>query len=149
MNCIGNYNFCIDQNATLTKIFTWLAGSCCGAVGSQPKPVDLTGYTAAMQIRPFALSTDVLYDATSNITLGGTAGTITLVIPAASTSLFTWWTGVYDLLLTDPYGNAIRLLSGSVTVCPGITSPTLSAQYVLLPGGQAGLVPSGQGVLTP
>jgi hypothetical protein len=151
MNCIGNYNFCIDQNATLTRIFTWLAGSCCGAVGSQPAPVDLTGYTANMQIRPYPLATAVLFDASADITLGGTGGTITLVIPASVTAGFTWWCGVYDLLLTDPYGNVTRLLSGAVSVCPGVTAPISgpTPQLVLLPGGVPVLLPGGGGVLTP
>lgn len=148
--CIANYNFCIDQNATLLKVFTWLTQACCNAVGSAPAPVDLTGYTANMQIRPFAQSTNVLYDASADITLGGPLGTITLEIPASATAGFTWWTGVYDLLLTDPSGFVTRLLSGTVTVCPGVTIPVASGgQFVLLPGGQAALLPGGQGVLTP
>jgi hypothetical protein len=149
MNCVGNYSFCIDQNATFLRIFTWFAGSCCGAVGSQPAPVDLTGYRANMQIRPFPLSSTILYDASANITLGGIAGTITLLIPPLNTAGFTWWTGVYDLLLTDPYGVVTRLLSGSVSVCPGVTPLSVGEQFVLLPGGQAALVPGGEGVLTP
>ena len=125
--CGGNYNLCVLQGATLTKVFTWLAQTCCGqgTVGSKPMPVDLTGWTASMQIRPYALSTTILYDATSDLTLGGQAGTITLQIPATATEDFTWWNGVYDLLLTDPSGNVTRLLSGSVAVCPGVTMPTV------------------------
>jgi hypothetical protein len=147
--CIGNYDFCIDQNATLTKVFTWLTNPCCGAVGSAPAPVDLTGYSAGMQIRPFVLSTTLLFDATPYITLGGPAGTITLSIPGGITAALTWFSGVYDLLLLDQNGISTRLLSGQVTVCPGITAPLLGPQFVLLPGGQAALVPGGQGVVTP
>lgn len=149
MSCIGNYDLCIQQNATYTRIFTWTAGVCCGAAGSQPQPVDLTGYSASLQIRPYALSNTILYDASSNITLGGVLGTITLVIPATATALFTWWAGVYDLLLTDASGNVTRLLSGNVSVCAGVTALESDAQYALLPGGQAALLPSGQGILTP
>src|ERR1700691_2541513 len=119
--CIGNYNLCIEQYATYTRIFTWSAGVCCGAAGSQPQPVDLTGYTVSLQIKPFSLSSTILYDASDNIVLGGIYGTIALTIPADETAGFTWWTGVYDLVLTDPYGNATRLLSGNVSVCPGVT----------------------------
>lgn len=119
----GTYNLCIAQGATFTRIFTWLAGVCCGqsTAGAQPQPVDLTGYSAALQIRAFPLSPSVLYDASSNLVLGGVLGTITLTIPASSTEGFTWWNGVYDLLLTDSSGNATRLLQGSVTVSPGVT----------------------------
>lgn len=145
--CIGNFDLCIQQGATFTRVFTWLAGSCCGAVGSAPAPVNLTGYGVAMQIRAYALSGTVLYDASADITLGGAAGTITLSIPSGDTEGFTWWAGVYDLLLVNPSGNVTRLLSGSVEVCPGVTSP--GGQFVLLPGGQAALLPGGQGILTP
>ena len=148
--CIGNYDFCIDQNATLTKVFTWMTRTCPpGTVGAQPAPVDLTGWTAAMQIRPYALSTDLLFDATPYITLGGPAGTITLSIPGGITASMSWFSGVYDMLLADPDGNITKLLSGDVDVCPGITMPVFGPQFVLLPGGQAATVPSGQGVLTP
>lgn len=148
--CVANYNFCVDQNATLSKVFTWLMQQC-NAVGAAPAPVDLTGWSAAMQIRPFPLSTTVLYDASSKITLGGKTGTISLNIPATDTAGFTWWTGVYDMLLIDPAGVVTRLLSGSVSVCPGVTIPVIggAGQFVLLPGGQAALVPGGQGILTP
>jgi hypothetical protein len=124
MNCgTGTYNLCINQGATFTRVFVWIAGQCgCGTVGVSSGPVDLTGYTAALQIRAYPLATAILYDASANLTLGGTAGTITLVIPAANTETFTWWQGVYDLLLTDSSGNATRLLAGAVTVSPAVTS---------------------------
>jgi len=148
--CIGNYNLCIQQYATYTRVFTWFAGSCCGAVGFQPAPVDLTGYTASLQIKPYPLASAVLYDASADITLGGIAGTITLVIPAADTADFIWWNGVYDLLLTDSYGNVTRLLSGTVSVCAGVTAPAgAPGQFALLPGGQAINLPGGQGVVLP
>jgi hypothetical protein len=120
--CVGTYNLCINQYATYTKIFTWLASSCgCGTVGASPLPVDLTGYTGSMQFRQSPYSSTILYDATSDLVLGGTAGTITLTIPASATALFTWWTGVYDLILTDGSGNVTRLLEGTVNVSPGVT----------------------------
>lgn len=124
MSCgTGVYNLCINQGATFTRIFTWLAGTCCGQVvaGAGPMAVDITDYTAAMQIKAYPLSTTVLYDATSDLVLGGTAGTITLTISATDTETFTWWNGVYDLLLTSPAGVVTRLLMGSVQVSAGVT----------------------------
>lgn len=119
----GTYNLSIYQNATYAMTFIWYAGGCaCGTAGSTPAPVDLTGYTATLQIRPYALAPNVLFDASSDITLGGTAGTIALDIPAATTATFTWWTGVYDLLLTSSQGVVTALLSGSVTVTPGVST---------------------------
>jgi len=122
MSETGTYPLCINQYATFTRVFIWTAGMCgCGTVGASSGPVDLTGYTANLQIRPFPLSTTINYDASANITLGGTAGTISLAIPAASTATFTWWVGVYDLILTSAAGVVTRLLQGSVTVTPGVT----------------------------
>jgi hypothetical protein len=120
--CVGTYNFCINQYATYIKIFLWLAGGCgCQTVGATPQPVDLTGYTANLQIRPFNLSSTILYDASADLVLGGTSGTITLTIDATDTATFTWLTGVYDLIVTNSAGVVTRLLEGKVTVSPGVT----------------------------
>lgn len=119
----ATYNLSINQGATFSRVFTWTVGGCCctGTVGAASTPVDITGYSAAMQIRAYPLAVPVLYDASSNLTLGGPLGTVTLTIPAASTEGFTWWQGVYDILLTSPTGIATRLLMGSVTVSAGVT----------------------------
>ena len=126
MNCgTGVYNLCINQGATFVRTFIWNVGTCCcGTVGSAPGPVDLTGYTAMMQIRAYVNPTAPLYyDASSHLTLGppNPIGEIGLSIPASDTETFTWWSGFYDLLLTDSSGNVTRLLQGTVTVAPGVT----------------------------
>lgn len=127
----GSYNLCIYQGETFTRIFIWTAGpgtagstpGSIPAVGSSPLPVDLTGYTATLQIRPYQLTTaPLLYDASRNITLGGTAGTITLSIPAPTTETFIWWSGFYDLLMTDSSGNVTPLLNGTVTIQPAVST---------------------------
>src|SRR5271170_56479 len=126
MNCgTGTYNLCISQGATFTRIFVWTAGTCCGAgtVGASPLPVDLTGYTAAMQFRAYnSITAPLLYDASADITLAGTAGTITLVIDATDTEGFTWFNAYYDLILTDSSGNVTRLLMGQVTISAAVTA---------------------------
>ena len=126
---VGTYNLIINQYATYSLTIIWLAGMCgCGApptpppVGASPSPVDLTGYTATLQIRPYPLATTILYDASPDIVLGGTAGTIAVTIPDTVTAGFTWWQGVYDLLLTNSAGVATRLLQGTVTVSPGVST---------------------------
>lgn len=123
MNGPGTFNLAIFQYATYEPTFTWYAGQCVctGTIGAGAEPVDLTGYTALLQIRTAPGGT-LLYDASSNITLGGTAGTIALNIPAATTAGFTWSVGVYDLLLTSSQGVATRLLTGNVTVSPAVST---------------------------
>jgi len=84
----------------------------------------LTGYTADMQIRQTITSSTILYEASTGngaIVMGGTAGTITLTIPAATTAAFTWNRGVYDLNLTSPGGVVTRLLQGYAIVSPEVT----------------------------
>lgn len=123
----GAYNIGIYQNATLNLVFIWsTGGACCTGtttppVGQAPTLVNLTGYTATMQFRNYYTG-PLLFDASSYITLGGVAGTITLDIPASVTSAFTWLSAVYDLLLTDSSGNVTPLLAGNVTVTPGIST---------------------------
>jgi hypothetical protein len=123
MNCCGDIiNLCINQGATFAYVFQWLAPSCCpGTVGACLAPVDITGCTATLQIKPYALASASYYDASADIVLGGTAGTLYLTIPASATQGFTWWTGVYDLLITNSAGYATRLFSGTVTVSAAVS----------------------------
>lgn len=136
MSLPGTYNLQIYQGATFRQVFTWLSDVCrtSGTAGAQRMPVDLTGYSAAMQIRAFALAPTVEYDATPDLTINGPLGTITLVIPSSDTEDFTWWAGVYDILLTDPAGTVTAFLTGSVTVRPGITMPS-SGQAITTDSG--------------
>lgn len=141
MSCdTDTYDLCINQGSTYARIILWLQGSPCGSapVGGGANPVDLTGYTATLQIRAFPLAPTVLYDATSDIILGGIEGTITLTIPASASENFTWWQGVYDLLLTSAGGQVTRLLQGAVSVAPVVTNPSGSPATPGT-GGAAGL----------
>jgi len=104
------------------QAFTWLSPQIVSSGSQQVLPVDLTGYMATLQILPYPLATAILYDASSNITLDGPTGIITINIPASITGGFTWWAGVYDLLLTDLNGTAYRFTQGNVTVSPGVST---------------------------
>lgn len=123
----GTYNLVIEQGATFVRIFLWQVGDstdCSCTTAGTGTPVDLTGFSASLQIRQTPQSATVLYagsTANGNIVLGGTDGTITLTIPATTTSSFSWLRGVYDLILTSSGGIVTRLLQGSVTVSPDVT----------------------------
>jgi hypothetical protein len=119
----GAYNLCIYQGATVSQVFLWTAGAgCCPPpVGASPNAVDLTGYTAVMQFRNY-YGGPLLYDASSDLVLGGVAGTITLTIPAATTETFTWYQAVYDLLLTSSQGVTTPLLAGTVMIQPSVST---------------------------
>jgi hypothetical protein len=117
------FDLCIQQWATYLQAFTWLSPQVVANGSLQVLPVDLTAYTATLQILPYPLSTDILYDASSNISLGGPTGIITINIPADITGSFTWWSGVYDLLLTNSFsGQVTRFTQGNVTVSPGVST---------------------------
>lgn len=113
----GKFDLEIEQGATYRRVFKMQ--------DANKNPIDLTGYTADMQIRmtakaPSALAT--LSTVTGEIVIGGTDGTIQLVIPAKMTSGFNFAAAVYDLRLTAPDGlERDRLLEGAVTVDPAVT----------------------------
>ena len=110
-----NLNLTIEQGATFTYQLIWK--------DEDSNPIDLTGYTAEMQVRqPLDSSTKLLELTTSNggITLGSTAGTVNLLYEAGSTALLTFDKAVYDLELTS--GTEItRLVSGQITNSKEVT----------------------------
>ena len=111
MTTPGQYTLNIYKGATLDITFTYK--------DSAGNPVNLTGYTARLQVRasvdtpgtPLLELTTTLV-AGSGIVLGGAAGTIQLVAPAAATAAYTWDEGVYDLELISGTGVVTRLLQG-------------------------------------
>ncbi|WP_449060598.1 hypothetical protein [Planomonospora algeriensis] len=95
------------------------------ALADDGGPIDLTGYTARMDIRPHAGSTTLLHQLTTGpaggLSIDGPAGQLRLRIPAAATRTFLWERAVYDLLLIGPDGEPDRLIEGPATVKPGVT----------------------------
>lgn len=93
--------------------------------GSQGVPIDLTGYTARMQIREMVESPDMLMQLTSElgggITIVGATGTMSLLITDSVTAAITWRWAVYDLEIESASGETTRLLKGEVEVSPEVT----------------------------
>lgn len=111
----AKYKLKLEQGATLRKVFTWKADGV---------EVDLTGYTARMQIRPDIASSDVLATlATDNggITIEALPGTFTLFLSDIDTAALTFESAVYDLEFVAPNGDVIRLMQGEVTLSPEVT----------------------------
>lgn len=111
------------QGASWDYQLTWTTTS-----GTVTTPVNLTGYSARMQVREtFASTTSILsLTSGSGITLGGTAGTIYLEANATTTA------GVaspetpstvysYDLELVSPAGYVTRLVNGNFFIDPEVT----------------------------
>lgn len=86
-------------------------------------PINITGYTADLKVRPFRESPVLLLEmstANGRILLNGPSGGVTAHFLPADTApasqITAWNEGVYDLLLTDPNGIVVRLLRGKVIV---------------------------------
>ena len=114
---LGNrYDLEIKQGATLSLTATWK--------DSAGTAVNLTGYTARMQVRStYDSSTTILsLTSSSGITLGGVAGTIAITASATVTAALTApWSGVWDLELVSGGGEVTRLLEGAASVSPEVT----------------------------
>lgn len=113
----GTYNLIIEQGATFRREMVWK--------DADDNPIDLTGYSAKMQIRKKAGAADpaiaTLSTDDDSIELGGVAGTIILNMSNTVTEAITAAEGVYDLELTSGAGFVTRLLEGAVTFSKEVT----------------------------
>ncbi len=115
---VAKTNLTIEQGSTFSKIVIYR--------DSYGDPVDLSGYTAEMQIRKTKESGSIILTLnTSNgyLVLGGIEGTITIDIPADITDALDFVWGRYDLELY-PAGvtnDAIRLLEGKINLSKQVT----------------------------
>ena len=96
-------------------------------VDASGNPVTITGYNAAMMVRPFAGSDVVILSLTSSpaagIAITATPGAVVLTITAAQSALLWAQPAVYDLELLDASvpAKVTRLLSGNFIILPAVT----------------------------
>lgn len=127
----GRYPIYIEQGASLDFEVQY--------IDSEGNPVNLTGYSARMQIRPSVTSTTPYITLTSTLRPDGTglnlsgshslkpptSGSIGVFISACSSSVLDFGEAVYDLELTVPYdGNCdyvTRLIQGPVKLSKEVT----------------------------
>lgn len=112
------HNFTIEQGTTFSKSFVWKTGPGNGSI------VDITGFTARLQIREKITSPTPAFSATtanSNLSIVGDEGKINLSITAAQSAAFLFDTAVYDLELTSPANEVTRLVQGSITLSKSVT----------------------------
>ena len=117
MQAPGILNITIHQGASWDLTLTW-------KTGNPSALVNLTGYTARMQIREKAISPNASATLTSSngkIALGGVLGTVALSLSAADTSAIVPGNYVYDLEMVSPTGYVTRLVEGKARVTPEIT----------------------------
>ena len=109
-------NFIIDQGANwfVTFVYKDAAGT----------PINITGYTAALQIRDtYADSTTdlSLTSPSGGITITGATGTIAVTATAVQTAAIAAGNYVYDLEITSTGGIVTRLVQGKISVSPQVT----------------------------
>ena len=114
------YDIIIEQGATFALHLRYRTSA--GAL------IDLTGYTARMQVRESFDSSTAMLSFTSapggGITLGGALGTIDIEATDEATAAIAvrqqvW--AVYDIELVPPDGRAIRLMQGQAEIRPEVT----------------------------
>jgi len=110
----GKYNIKARQGSTFTLNFT---------ISTDGTPWNLTGYTAAMQVRTSTSSSNKTLSLTSSsgITLGGAAGTVAVTASAATMAAIPAGSYVYDFELTYPDGTVVALLEGKFTISAEVT----------------------------
>lgn len=111
----ATHNFVIDQGADwyITFIYKDANGTA----------INLTGYTAALQIRDtYADSTtDLSLTSSSGITITAATGTLDVHATAAQTGAITAGNYVYDLEITSSGGVVTRLVQGKIVISPQVT----------------------------
>jgi len=111
----GNYTFFAEQGATLERVITY--------TDSLDAIINITSYTAKMQVRTTAASATVILELTdtAGITINGSAGTLTLLVSASTMSAIAANTYVYDLEITAPSTKVTRLIEGKFIVKAEVT----------------------------
>lgn len=95
-----------------------------GGIVEYSVPVDLTGFTARLQMRQSIGNTTVLKELTTEnggIAIDTTACTITLAIPATETDDLDFQTAVYSLELVSSGGVVSQIAKGDVSVEQEVT----------------------------
>ena len=110
----GRVNFLCPQGSTFSRRLTYKIDDV---------PVSLSGYSSRLQVREAHYSTNTLISLNSGngITLGGSAGTIDILISASATAALNAGNFVYDLEIQAANGTVDRLVEGSFIVSPEVT----------------------------
>lgn len=94
------------------------------ALNSDKTVMDLTGYSARMQVRETSASTIVLMSASTldgGITINSPGGVVMINISAALTTAMTWNAGEWDLEIYTDAANVIRLVKGYASLSQEVT----------------------------
>lgn len=112
----GQYDIRIRRGSKYTLNFT---------INIDGTPLDLTGMSAKMQVKPTASLSSTAYVTASTvsgeITLGGALGTVDVVLSDEDTELIPVGTQYYDVIVINA-GEATSWLAGKAYVTDGVTT---------------------------
>ena len=113
----GKYNIVCPKGSTLTQTFTYTINDA---------PVNLSGYSARMQVREKYESSNFILSLTSASGGGiaftsASAGVIDLYVSASATGNIVAKDYVWDIELISPSNTVTRLLEGKFIVTPEVT----------------------------
>lgn len=117
------YKFTWDKGSTINRSLTWKKNQ---GTEEEPnyQPVNLTGYTARMEIRN-RYGGDLLHrlDTTNGgLTIDPEEGQILINVSAEVTTAWEWRNAVYDIELVAPDESVTRLIQGTITLSPEVTT---------------------------
>lgn len=95
-----------------------------GGIVEYNTPVNLTGYTARMQIRAKLADTTTIDEYTTQngkISIDTAGFGIILQVDATTTAAYTFSSGVYSLELVSPLGVVTQLCTGNITLIKEVT----------------------------
>lgn len=110
------YNFSFNQGATFQKLFIYQ--------DSALNAINLTGYTARMQLRTTITTTTPVINLTTEnggIEVTPLTGEILVKMTAAQTTAIPARDYVYDLEVQSADGRVYRVIEGKATVRPEVT----------------------------
>lgn len=110
------YDFTLDAGTDTDVTFTYN--------DTDGNPINLSGYSADMELKSAPGGSTALTLSTGNgkIALGGAAGTVTVSFSSTDSTSLTLPTYVYDIELTDGSSLVTRLVQGTITVSPEVTT---------------------------
>ena len=109
------YNATMEQGADWQLNFVWQ--------DTTGTPINLTGYSAALQVRSSALAKTTVLSLTngSGITITTSTGNIAIDATASQTATIVNGAYAYDLKLTSAGGTVTRLVQGTLNVTAAVT----------------------------
>ena len=108
----GKHNFTLEQGSTFDREIT---------VQENSQALNLTGYSARMQMRSTHDSSSIALTFTAAIANPTTNGKINLGATATATAAVEEGIYVYDLEIESSAGTVTRILEGTITVTPEVT----------------------------